>query len=85
MSDSISDGGTTTQIGDKTHSLTGHDSGNLNSAVGSLISPVMSEDVARQIKAATGPLTKQLERLCYLMKELRQTLAKCNEKTGSLI
>ena len=44
-----------------------------------------SKEVARQIKAATDPLTEQLERLCDLKKELRPVSPKRNEKTTGLI
>ena len=45
------------------------------------IAPFLSEELARQIKAATYPLTTQLERLYDLMKELQQAPRKHNEET----
>ena len=54
----------TTDTGDETQSLTG----DVNSDSSSLNTPVTSEELARQIKAATDPLTKQSDRLCDLMR-----------------
>ena len=71
--------------GDETHSLTGHEPDDVNSSSSSLSSTVTSEDVVRQIKAATYLLTIQLERLWDLMKELRQLNWKRNEETTGLI
>ena len=45
------------ETGDETHELTGHESGDVNSASSSLSTPVTSAEVARQLKAATAPLT----------------------------
>ena len=67
------------ETGDETHSLTGQEPDDVNSCSSGLSTPVTSEEVARQVKAATDPLTKQLERLCEPMKELRQVPPKCNE------
>ena len=44
---------------DEAHSLTGHEPEDVNSCSNGLSTPVTSEDVSRQIKAATDPLTKQ--------------------------
>ena len=53
--------------------------GDINSA-SSLSTPVTSVEVAKQIKAATDPLTKQLNRLCDLMKELPQVPPKYKKR-----
>ena len=70
MSDPSSEGVSTTETGDETHSLTGHEPKDVNRAVSSLCTPVTSEEVAKQIRAATDVLTKKLEWLDDLMKEL---------------
>ena len=45
---------------------------------------ITSEDVERQIRAVTGPLTQQLVHLCELMKELRDVHAhRRHEETAS--
>ena len=45
---------------------------------------VTSEDVSRQIKAVTGPLTQQLSHLCKLLKKLRDKQAhRRHEETAS--
>ena len=85
MSTPIDEGVSIYETGNETHSLTGHEPGDVDSASSSLSTPVTSEEVARQINAATDPLTKQLERLCVLMKELQQVPPNCNEKTTGLI
>ena len=54
---------TTTGTGDGTHSLNGLESGDVKSAGSSLITPVTSKEVAKQIEAATKPVTKRIERL----------------------
>ena len=73
------------ETGDGTYILNGHEPEDVNSATSSLNIPVTSEEVARQIKAATDPLTKQLERLCDLIEELRQVPPRRNEDTTGLI
>ena len=55
--------------GDEAHGLSSHEPENVNCATSGSSTP---EEVARQIKAATDPLIRQLKRLCALMKELRQ-------------
>ena len=54
-----------TDTDDETSSLNGHAMTDVNSADNSPDTPVMSEEVARQMIAATGPLSKQLE-LCVI-------------------
>ena len=73
------------ETGDQTHSLNGHEPEDVNRASSSLSTPVTSEEVGRQIKAATVPLTKQLEQICDLMKELRQFPLNRKEETTGLI
>ena len=85
MINPISDIVNTTETGDETHSLTGHESGDINSAGSSLITSVTLEEVARLIETATDPQTKQLERLWDLMKKLRQVPPKRNEETSGLM
>ena len=62
----------TSSTADETHSLNGNGIGESNSAATSFSTPITSEEVARQIRAATDPLTKQLEKLCDLMLELHK-------------
>ena len=69
--------------GEETHSLGGNEVEVVYSAALGLRVPIMSEEVARQIRAATDPLTKQLEKLCDLMRELRQDTARRDEGTSA--
>ena len=85
MSNPVTEGVNTTETTDKPHSLTGHVPRNVNSTGSSLSCPIASKVVARQIKGATDPLAKQLERLCDLMKELRRSPPKRSEETSGLI
>ena len=61
----------TSSTGEKTHSLDRIERGDVNSAAFSLSTPVTSEEVARQIRAATDPLTRQLQKLCNIVLDLR--------------
>ena len=45
--------------------------------------PITSEEVARQIKAATDPLTRQLELVYHFIKDQRQTSFRRNEEANS--
>ena len=84
----IDEGVNTTETGLATHSLTGHEPRDVNSASSSLSTlstPITSEELARQIKTATDLLTKQLQQLCCLMKVLRQVPPKRNKETPGLI
>ena len=85
MSNPIIDGVTTIETNDETHSLTDQELQDVNSAGSSLGTHVTSEEVVRQIKAATDPLSKQIKQQCDLMRELHQASAKRNEETGGLI
>ena len=71
--------------GDETHILSGHEPEDVGSADSNSSSPVTYEEVARQTKAATNPLTRQLEGPCHLTKKLRQALPKRNEEISGLI
>ena len=72
MTDPISEGVNFTETSDETHSLTGREPGDVNSAGSSLCSSVTSEEVVKQIKAVTDSLTKQLERFCDLLKNFQE-------------
>ena len=67
--------------GEETHSLDGNEIEDVNSAATSLSTPITSEEVARQIRAATDCLTEQLEKLCDLMLELRRETSRHNKET----
>ena len=69
--------------GEETHSLDGN--ADANSAAATSILPITSQDVPRQIRAATDPLTKQLEKLCDLTKELHRDTARRNDGTSAQI
>ena len=71
--------------GDETHSLGSHGVEDVGNAAASSSVTITLEEVARQIKAATNPLIKRLEKLCNLMKELQQDTCKRNEETFGLI
>ena len=85
MSTQMLEGVNTSETGDETHGLSGHEAEDVGSAFSNSSTPVTSKEVARQIKAATDPLTRQLEWLCDLMKELIQAPPKPNEETSGLI
>ena len=55
-----------------------------NAATSSCV-PITSEEVARRIKTATDPLTKQLEKLCDVMRELRRDTSGRSEDTCGLV
>ena len=69
--------------GDETNSLDGNEVEDVNSAATSLSVPNTSEEVARQIRRATDPLKKQLEKLYDLMEELRRDTTRRNEGTSA--
>ena len=62
----------TSLTGEETHSLDGSEVEKVNSAATGLNVPMTSEEVARQIRVATDPLTKQLQKLCDLKRELHR-------------
>ena len=63
MSVPISEEMKTSMTGDETHSLGSHEVEDYGKSAASSSVPITSEKVARQIEAATDPLTKQLEKL----------------------
>ena len=69
----------TNMTGEEIHSLDDHKVEDVNSAAATTGVPNTSEEVARQIKAATDPLTKQLGRRCDLMVEIRRDTSRRNE------
>ena len=64
MSKPINESVNTTETNEETQSLTGHEPSCVDIAAIRLSSPVASEGVLRQIKAAFDPITKQLKRCC---------------------
>ena len=75
----------TNVTGDKTHRLGSQEVEDVGKAATGASVPITSEEVARQIKAATDPLTKQLEKLCDLMRELRRDAPRRSEETSGLV
>ena len=71
--------------GDETHSLGSHEIEDVGSAATSSSVPITSEVVARQITAATDRLTKQLGKLCDLMREMRRVTSRCIEEASGLV
>ena len=69
--------------GKETHSLDGEEIEEVNSATVGLSVPITSEEVAPQIRAATDPLTKQLEKLCDLISELLRDTARRDGGTSA--
>ena len=69
--------------GEETHSLDGNEVKDVNSAATGLSVPITSEEVARQMRAATDSLMKQLEVLCDLMRELRRETVRHDEGTSA--
>ena len=83
MSGPIIEEANASSASDETHSLDGNEIGDVNSAATSLSTPITSEEVARQIRAATNPLTRQLEKLYDLMLELHVDASRRNEETSA--
>ena len=73
----------TSMAGEKTHSLDGHEVEDVSSTAASSSIPITTEEVPRQIKTSTDPSTKQLEKLCDLMKEFRWDTSMCSEETSA--
>ena len=73
----------TSLTSDETHSIDGNENKMITSAATSLSTPITSEEVALQIRAATDPLTRQLEKLCELMPELHKDASRRNEETSA--
>ena len=69
----------------ETHSLDGNEVEDVNSAASGLSAPIMLEEVARQIRAATDTLPKQFEMLCDLLRELcRDTVRRVQVTSAKL-
>ena len=54
----MSDGVNTNETNNETRCMTDHELGDVNSASRNRITPIKSEEIVRQIKAAPDPLTK---------------------------
>ena len=61
--------------------MDGNEIGDVNSAATSLSTPFTSEEVAHRFRAATDPLTRQLEKLSDFMLELHKDASQRNEET----
>ena len=70
--------------GDETHSLSSHEVDDAGNAASGSSAPFTLEKVARQIKAATDPFTKELEELSDLMSELRRDTSRRSEEIYGL-
>ena len=68
----------------KSNSVSAHKLEVVKSVISNSSTLVTSEEVARQIKTASDLLIRQLERLCNILKELRQAPPKRNEQTSRL-
>ena len=75
----------TSSTADETHSLDGNGMGEINSATTSSSTAITSEEVARQITAATDTLTRQLEKLRDFMLELHKDAPRRIEETSALV
>ena len=73
----------TSLTGKETHSLDGNEVEDVNNAATSLSVPITSKEVGRQIRVATDPLTKQLEMLFDLMREIRWDTVRRDEGTSA--
>ena len=80
MSASITEDANTSRTSDETYSLVSQDLENIDRVASISSAPVTFEDVARQIKVAIDLSPKQLERLCDLMKKLKQAPRGVTEK-----
>ena len=67
---------------EQTHSLDRNEVEQVNSAATNLNVSITSEEMARKIRAATDPFTKQLEKLCDLMNELRRDTTRRSSETS---
>ena len=70
----------TNETADEIHSSSGHETKDINSSTINLSLNITYEELARLIEAATDSLTKQLELLCDLMKDLCQAPPKIFKK-----
>ena len=85
MSPSNTEEVNTSMTGDVTHSVASHEVVDVGNAAASSNVPISSEKVALQFKVTTDPLTKQLEKLCDIMKELGRDTSRRSEETSGLI
>ena len=72
----------TSLTGDETLSLGSQEVEDVGNAATRSRASITSEEVARQVKADNDPLTKQLEKLCDLMIELRRDTSRRSEATS---
>ena len=84
MSTTIKERVNSNEIDDETHSLTGHEPGDVEIYSENLSTTVTSEEVPRQIKAAVVALTEHLQRLCYFMREFSQVSPRRNKETSAI-
>ena len=73
----------TSSTAEETHSLDGKEIGDVNTAATGLSTSITSKELAHQIRAATDPLTRKLEKLCDLMLELRRDASQPNEEISA--
>ena len=85
MSKPICPGVNTAETNNKTRSLDRQELSDVDIAGSSQIAPITTEEVARHIRAVNDPLSKELELLCDLMKELRQARLRRNKNSSGLI
>ena len=71
---------TTSTRDDETRRLGNHELVDVVNATTSSGAPITSEEAARQIKAAGDPLSKQLDKLCDLVKEPKKDYQRRSEK-----
>ena len=75
----------TSMTRDEIPSVGSHKVEDVGNAAASSSVPIMSEKVARQVKEATDSLTKQLEKLCDLLKGLQRNTSRRSGETSGLI
>ena len=73
----------TSLAAEETRSLDGNEVEDVKKAATGSSTPITSEEVARQNRAATDPSTKHLEMLCNLMRELRRDTVRRDEGTSA--
>ena len=84
MSNPSNKGVNTTDADDNTCSLKGKIMTDVNSSITTTQALLTSEKVVRQVKSVIGPLKKkQLERLCDLMRDLKQSTLSCHDDTNN--
>ena len=70
---------------DETHSLGSHEVEDVGNAATSSSALLTSQEIARRIRAPTDPLTKQSDKLCDLMREVRRDTSRRSEETSGLV